>query len=100
MPKYRTRPVEIEAFKWNPANLVEAGFVVGVLLSRGVNFQHLSGIGSSTTLDIITGYDVITVHPGEYLVFNQYNYPFACNAETFERTHDRILDENNTRDGD
>jgi hypothetical protein len=66
--RYRHRPVEIEALRWNPGSLVDAARVVGPLLREGVNFRHPSGDGATTTLLIDTPEGEQVAQPGDWIV--------------------------------
>lgn len=68
----------IEAMQWQPGDLAAAGMLVGWLLRSGVQFNHPSGEGETTTL-AIKGQPLAL--PGDWI---------AWDGERF-RTHQREL---------
>ncbi len=48
--QYVSKPVTVQAMRWVPGDLLQAGVMVGWLMSNGVTFRHPSGQGDTTTL--------------------------------------------------
>ncbi len=48
--RYVSKPVTVEAMRWVPGDLLQAGVMVGWLMSSGASVCHPSGQGHTTTL--------------------------------------------------
>lgn len=65
---YRTRPQAAEAVKWDPADMEQAGAMIGWLMARGAEWNHPSGMGETTTLAIMTPEGEMTALRGDWVV--------------------------------
>ncbi len=60
----------VEAVRWTPDVLIDAGTCIGWLMSAGVEFHHPDGAGGTTTLAIrgVNGRPDVTAQPGDWIV--------------------------------
>lgn len=68
MPKYRSKPLTVEAWQWIPGDMAAAGAVVGTLMGHGIPFCHPSGLGPTTTLQLGEGDSGPLAQPGDWLI--------------------------------
>lgn len=90
---YRKKPVVIEARRWEPASLLQAGAVVGWLKSHGADFRHPSGQGGTTTLAIRTLEGEMTANPGDWIIRGVQGEFYPCKSDIFEATYEKVADD-------
>jgi hypothetical protein len=90
MAKYRKKPVVIDAWRWEPGDLVQAGLVIGELLAAGVDSNHPDGMGGTTTLAIHTLEGVMTAEPGDWILKGIKGEFYPCKNEIFEATYQPV----------
>lgn len=91
MPRVRKLPVEYDAHQWNPGDLGTAGRVVGSLMARGVEFNHPSGSGATTTLAIHTLEGVMVAQPGDWVIIgNEPGEAWPVRGDIFARTYEVV----------
>jgi hypothetical protein len=67
----RVRPkLTLEAMRWQPEDLHAVGSMAGWLFACGAKFDHLSGMGETTTLRIRNGGNALDTiaRPGDWVV--------------------------------
>ncbi|MER7280370.1 hypothetical protein ABT369_38635 [Dactylosporangium sp. NPDC000244] len=63
----------VEAVRWNPADPLACGAMIGWLMSAGADFHHPDGLGATTTLAIrrSNGQADLVVKPGDWIAGNR-----------------------------
>lgn len=78
--RFTLKPFHVEAMRWEPHLPEAVGAMVGWLASLGVEFDHPSGAGSTTTLRIV---DTGVAAPGGWIVRNKEGRVFPLPAREF-----------------
>ena len=81
MPKYRKKPVEIEAVRYDGENEREIGRFVGL---------DASIMGRERALVIHTLEGNMTVSPGDYVIRGVRGEHYPCKPEIFHETYDPV----------
>ena len=85
--RWRKKPVVIDAWQWNPGDLLAAGTLVGVLLAAGADFHHPDGMGDATTLAIRTLEGEMLAQPGDWIIRGVKGEFYPCRADIFAETY-------------
>lgn len=97
MPKFRKKPVVIEAVRWLGGNLDEVlSFIKVDLLPDIDDGQVGSGIGHTPalgTLDIPTLEGTMTASPGDWIIKGVQGEFYPCKPDIFETTYVPVLNE-------
>lgn len=98
MPKYRKKPVVVEAVRWTGSNLEEIRNFVGNDLienyiehfdiERTLIKQTLAGIAINT----LEG--TMMVNYGDYVIKGVNNEFYPCKPDIFEQTYEEVIDDN------
>lgn len=98
MPKYRKKPVVVEAVRWTGSNLEEIRNFVGNDLienyiehfdiERALIKQTLAGIAINT----LEG--TMMVNYGDYIIKGVNNEFYPCKPDIFEQTYEEVIDDN------
>src|SRR5271156_4180137 len=76
---------EVDAMRWEPADLVKAGEMVGWLMAYRASFHHPSGRGGTTTLAVKTPDGEKTAEPGDWVYWPPITGAFfVCKAAAFD----------------
>ena len=86
--RYRKKPVVVEAERWEPASVLQAGSVIGWLLGHGADFRAPLGEGPTTTLAIRTLEGEMTVSPGDWIIKGVKGEFYPCKPDIFEATYE------------
>jgi hypothetical protein len=85
---YRVKPFEVQAMRWQPGDLAAAGAMVDWLMGNGVDFNHPSGSGSTTTLSLHESGTL--AEPGWWVVRRCDGWTFALSPERFAELYEPI----------
>lgn len=98
MPKFRKKPIVIEAVRWTGSNLEEIRNFVGSDLienyikhfdiERTLIKQTLAGIAINT----LEG--TMMVNYGDYIIKGVNNEFYPCEPDIFKQTHEEVIDDN------
>lgn len=98
MPKFRKKPVVVEAIQWTGSNLEEIRNFVGSDLienyikhfdiERTLIKQTLSGIAINT----LEGTTIVNY--GDYIIKGVNNEFYPCKPDIFEQTYEEVIDDN------
>lgn len=88
--KFRKKPVIIDAKRWDPSDLGNAGTVVGWLMGHGCDFHHPSGSGGTTTLAIRTLEGEMLAQPGDWIIRGVQGEFYPCKPEIFDATYEPV----------
>ncbi|WP_459591767.1 hypothetical protein, partial [Enterobacter asburiae] len=98
MPKYRKKPIVVEAIQWTGSNLEEIRNFVGSDLienyiehfdiERTLIKQTLAGIAINT----LEG--TMMVNYGDYIIKGVNNEFYPCKPDIFEQTYEEVIDDN------
>lgn len=99
MPKYRKKPVVVEAVRWTGSNLEEIRNFVGNDLienyiehfdiERALIKQTLAGIAINT----LEG--TMRVNYGDYIIKDVNNELRPCEPDIFEQTYEEVIEDGN-----
>ena len=91
MPRFRKLPIEYDAHQWQPGDLNMVGPLVGVLVANGVDFNHPSGSGGTTTLAIQTLEGAMVAQPGDWIVIgHEPGEAWPVRADIFAATYEPV----------
>jgi hypothetical protein len=86
--RYRRKPLEVAAVRWTGDNVAD---VKALLASEHAAPDLQVSVELYCPLWVRTVHDVQTEVPvGDYVVLDAKGYPYPCEAEIFEATHDLI----------
>ena len=88
--QFRKRPVVVEAMRWQPGDLAQAGVLVGWLMRHGVKFRHPSGTGETTTLAIDTLEGTMVALPGDWIIQGTRGEFYPCKPGPFDDTFELL----------
>lgn len=94
--RFRKRPFTVTAMQWLPGDLASAGMMVGWLMANGVEFNHPSGEGETTTLRI-TGPGRHTAQSGDWIVRRDDGHTFALPADEFAAAYEPVHQEGGSK---
>jgi len=86
MPRYRKKPVEIEAVQWTGNNYVEVGSLVELSDWDG----HSVSIGNDG-LVIHTREGDMRADPGDWVIRGVAGELYPCKPEIFEQTYEPVV---------
>lgn len=81
MPKFRKKPVVIEALQFTGDNAEEIGYFAGL------NAQLA---GRESRLEIKTKEGVMIANPGDYIIKGVQGEFYPCKPDIFEQTYERV----------
>lgn len=87
--KYRKKPVEIEAIKWNGSNVEE---VINFCNDKVIVYhdQLLNGVKcDSYSISILTLEDVMRADIGDYIIKGVKGEYYPCKPDIFEMTYEK-----------
>jgi hypothetical protein len=94
MPKFRKKPVVIEAYQWKPDDMEAAGRVGAWLQMNGANFRVLESRGLYIgTLEDGADESVQVEHvasPGDWIIKGVQNEIYPCKPEIFATTYEAV----------
>jgi hypothetical protein len=90
MPKFRKKPVEIEARQWVPGDMAKAGDVVGWLMAAGADHEILSGLGAKCALGLRTLEGVMEASPGDWIIRGVQGEFYPCKPDIFAATYEPV----------
>lgn len=82
MPKFRKKPVVVEAEQWFPGKHVDG------VVQIGVNETTLEPVYGVHTLE-----GVIACSPGDYIITGVKGEKYPCKPDIFEQTYEPVADE-------
>jgi hypothetical protein len=86
--RWRKRPVEIWAMRWDPSDPEATGAAIGWLNAGGVDFHATHGVGSSTALAIHTLEGNMIVSPGDWIIRGVQGEFYPCKPDIFAATYE------------
>lgn len=92
MPKYRKKPVVIEAFKWTggPEQNEDPNWIVEAINNGDVTFiGHRAGVGK-LVMGIQTLEGLMTAQPGDYIIRGVQGEIYPCKPDIFEATYEKV----------
>lgn len=97
MPKYRKKPVVVEAVRWTGSNLEEIrNFVGSNLIEEWVEFfdikRTLKEMLVGIAIDTLEG--TMRVDYGDYIIKGVKGEFYPCKPDIFKQTYDEIIDDN------
>lgn len=88
MPKYRKKPVTVEAHKFTGSttskHAIEWWMLTGVMESSEIHTRDL------TTLEIVTLEGIMTASPGDYIIKGVNGEFYPCKPDIFRETYEYI----------
>lgn len=88
MPKFRKKPVVIEAKQWLPDDMEAAGRVVGWLVASGADHGISRGLGDRSVLCIRTLEGVMEAMPGDWIIQGVAGEFYPCRDDIFAATYE------------
>jgi len=79
MPKYRKKPVVVEAEQWFPGKQVDGVVQIGV-----------SGITGEPVYGVHTLEGVLACRPGDYIITGVKGEKYPCKPDVFEKTYELV----------
>lgn len=97
MPKYRKKPVVVEAIQWTGSNLEEVrNFVGSDLIEDYVELfdikRELKKMLVSIAIDTLEG--TMRVDYGDYIIKGIKGEFYPCELDIFKQTYDEVIDDN------
>jgi hypothetical protein len=98
MPKYRKKPVVVEAVRWTESNLEEIrNFVGSDLIEECVEFfdikRTLNKMLVGIAIDTLEG--TMRVDYGDYIIKGVKGKFYPCKHDIFEQTYEEIVENGN-----
>lgn len=95
MPRYRKKPVVIEAIHWDGQNVAEILDLLGdEMLPEAPDDPYVTpGLGHSPafgTLDIPTLEGTMTANPGDWIIKGVQGELYPCKPDIFEATYEEV----------
>ena len=78
--------------RWEPDDLEAAGTLVGWLMASGVEFNHPSGAGGTTTLAIHTLEGDMLANPGDWIIRGVQGEFYPCKPDIFDATYQNVVE--------
>ena len=98
MPKYRKKPVVVEAVRWTGSNLEEIrNFVGSDLIEEYVEFFDIKRTLNKMLVDIAidTLEGTMRVDYGDYIIKGVNREFYPCKPDIFEQTYDEVIEDGN-----
>ena len=97
MPKYRKKPVVVEAIQWTGSNLEEIRNFVGSDLIEDCEElfdikRELQKTLASIAIDTLE--EIMTVNYGDYIIKNEHGDFYPCRLDVFKQTYEEVIDDN------
>jgi hypothetical protein len=89
MPKFRKKPVVIEAYQWVPSDLIGAGHVSAWLQLGGADFV-LDGLGDGCVVLISTLEGEMRADPNDWIIRGVKGEHYPCKPEIFAATYEAV----------
>lgn len=96
MPKYRKKPVVVEAIQWTGSNLEEIRNFVGSNLIEDCEElfdikRELQKTLASIAIDTLE--EIMTVNYGDYIIKNEHGDFYPCRLDVFKQTYEEVIDD-------
>lgn len=89
MPKYRKKPVIIEAVQWDPDDMEVVGSVIGSMMVNGLD----ASIGNDDkNLLINTLEGTMSASRGDWIIKGVAGEFYPCKPDIFEATYEKMPD--------
>lgn len=98
MPKYRKKPVVVEAIQWTGSNLEEIrNFVGSDLIEEYVEFFDIKRTLNKMLVDIAidTLEGTMRVDYGDYIIKGVQGEFYPCKPDIFEQTYEEVIEDGN-----
>lgn len=98
MPKYRKKPVVVEAIQWTGSNLEEIrNFVGSNLIEEYVEFFDIKRTLNKMLVDIAidTLEGTMRVDYGDYIIKGVQGEFYPCKPDIFEQTYEEVIEDGN-----
>lgn len=98
MPKYRKKPVVVEAVQWTGSNLEEIrNFVGSDLIEEYVEFFDIKRTLNKMLVDIAidTLEGTMRVDYGDYIIKGVQGEFYPCKPDIFEQTYEEVIEDGN-----
>ena len=86
MPKYRKKPVLIEAVQWDGTNFVE----ISKFCKGDIYITETCGIGDQLAVKTLEGEYIATVN--DYIIKGVLGEHYPCKPDIFEQTYEAVED--------
>ena len=87
MPRYRKRPVEVEAYLWDPDGDDDAhADILGWLIARKAPISHHAG--QRIAIETLEG--TMFAEPGDYIICGVKGEFYPCKPDIFEATYEQV----------
>lgn len=96
--RFRKKPVEIEAIRWDGENVVEI-LEFTKKGSAGIGIEVCSSAGS-TTIKIHTLEGVMTASVGDWIIRGVKGELYPCKDDIFMATYDAVMEDEEEEEGD
>lgn len=96
MPKYRKKPVVVEAVRWTGSNLEEIrNFVGSDLIEEYVEFFDIKRTLNKMLVDIAidTLEGTMRVDYGDYIIKGVQGEFYPCKPDIFEQTYEEVIED-------
>lgn len=96
MPKYRKKPVVVEAVRWTGSNLEEIrNFVGSDLIEEYVEFFDIKRTLNKMLVDIAidTLEETMRVDYGDYIIKGVQGEFYPCKPDIFEQTYEEVIED-------
>lgn len=96
MPKYRKKPVVVEAIQWTGSNLEEIrNFVGSDLIEEYVEFFDIKRTLNKMLVDIAidTLEGTMRVDYGDYIIKGVQGEFYPCKPDIFEQTYEEVIED-------
>jgi hypothetical protein len=90
MPKFRKKPIIIEAFQWTggPEQTEDPDWIIDALVNGTAFFD----IEVPHVMKIITLEGIMTVSRGDYIIQGVNGEIYPCRPDIFEKTYEHVED--------
>ena len=98
MPKYRKKPVVVEAVRWTGSNLEEIrNFVGSYLIEECVELFDIKRTLKKMLVDIAidTLEGTMRVDYGDYIIKGVQGEFYPCKPDIFEQTYEEVIEDGN-----
>jgi hypothetical protein len=85
MPKFKKKPVIIEAVQWTGDNMLAIRTLMGSILPRTIVVGKLAG-----TLEIPTMEGIMTASQGDWIIRGVKGEFYPCKPDIFEATYEPV----------
>lgn len=90
MPKFRKRPVVIEAVQWTGSNVDEIATFFGT--PSTIVAACISEVLNERRLPIVTLEGVVTASPGDWIIRGVAGEYYPCKPDIFAKTYEAVPD--------